>query len=297
MPTEKFPIPLADGHLADARLERPDGAVRGWALFAHSLSCGKNSHAAVRVSRALAALGIGTLRVDFAGTGAEHHATEQSGFASCTDDIVAACAAMAHAGMAPGLLVGHSFGAVAVMAAAPRIPGLRGIATLAAPARVDSIRAAFGPKVEHTARTSGHVRIPGQHRPFVLTRRFYEALDDLDVMELAANLTVPWLLLHSPEDAVVPIEEALALFGARPFSTSLVSLDGADHLLLDAKDAQFAGQMIAGWARHVLGEMPPLDPHLPAQVVAEETGEGLYQVQIATQSGTLIADEPVTVGG
>lgn len=297
MATEKFSFILPGGQRVIGRLERPDGATLGWAIFAHCLSCSQNALAAVRVSRSLAAQGIGTLRFDFAGSGDRTDPFPSDGFASTRGDLLAAAQAMTDAGMAPGLLIGHSFGALAVLGAAPDIAGLRGVATIAAPARRETLTAAFGVDTERVAREAGSTRVAGLNREFTVTRAFYEALDTLDIASLARRVPCPWLILHAPEDALVPFAEARALFALGNDGTGFVALDGADHLLLAPSDGQFAGQMIARWAKRQLGEVPRLDPALPSTVSAEETGEGLFQVQIATPGASLIADEPPSVGG
>lgn len=297
MATEKFSFTRADGQHVVGRLERPDGATLGWAIFAHCLSCSQNSLAAVRVSRSLAAQGIGTLRFDFAGSGDRTDPFPNDGFASTRGDLLAAAKAMWDAGMPPGLLIGHSFGALAVLGAAPDIAGLRGIATIAAPAQPETLTAAFGADTERAAREVGSIKVTGLNREFIVTREFYESLDLLDISSLARNVSCPWLILHAPEDALVPFAEARELFALGNDGTGFLPLDGADHLLLSAPDGQFAGQMIARWAKRQFGEVARLDPALPSTVCAEETGEGLFQVQIATPGASIIADEPPSVGG
>src|SRR5580658_1801855 len=131
MQSEKIEFTNAKGQKLAARLDRPDGAPRAHALFAHCFTCDKGSKAAVRISRALAELGVATLRFDFSGLGESEG--ELSPFSSNIDDLVAAARHMASLGMAPALLIGHSLGGAAVLAAASEIASAKAVATIGAP--------------------------------------------------------------------------------------------------------------------------------------------------------------------
>src|SRR3712207_2138215 len=125
MRTERFDFPGGAGHQLAARLDLPDGAPRAHALFAHCFTCGKDVNAASRLAAALAGEGIATLRFDFTGLGGSDGEFANTGFASNVADLLAAARHMRELGRAPAILIGHSLGGAAVLAAAPGIPEAR----------------------------------------------------------------------------------------------------------------------------------------------------------------------------
>src|SRR5688572_26894581 len=129
-----FTFASGGGAQLSGRLEPPEGTPRGWAIFAHCFTCGKDSRAAVHISRALSRAGIGVLRFDFAGSGVDGEQGEPLSFASDVDDLRAAASAMAAAGMSPSLLVGHSLGGAAAIIAAAELPEIAAVVTIGAPA-------------------------------------------------------------------------------------------------------------------------------------------------------------------
>src|SRR5580698_1048051 len=113
MRSEPFDFKNAAGRTLSARLDRPDGTPRAFALFAHCFTCDKTSKAAVHISRALAAKGVGVLRFDFTGLGESEGDFAAGGFSSNVEDLVFAARHMADRGCAPALLIGHSLGGAA----------------------------------------------------------------------------------------------------------------------------------------------------------------------------------------
>ena len=280
-------------------LEPPEGTPRGWAIFAHCFTCGKDSRAAVYISRALSRAGIGVLRFDFAGTGIGGGTGEPVSFASDVADIRAAAMAMAAAGMSPSLLVGHSLGGTAVIVAAGELPEVAAVATIGAPADLKHILRVFQPSDLDTIARDGEATVEIAGRPFRIRRSFLEAIEGIDVEKAIATLGRPLLVMHSPLDQVVSIDHASRIFVASKHPKSFISLDTADHLLTDVADANYASAMVAAWASRFL---PPLTGDLPqvevAQgVVATETLEGTFRLKIRSGKHALFADEPASVGG
>ena len=250
--TLRIEFPNADGELLAARLEMPRAEPSAFALFAHCFTCSKDVHAASRISRALTADGFAVLRFDFTGLGGSEGDFANTSFSSNIEDLLAAAAWLAREHRAPGLLIGHSLGGAAVLAASQSLPDVRAVATIAAPSNPSHVRGLFEsiePEVE--ARGLATVSVGG--RPFTITRSF---LDDLDAHPLEEQLSrstgKAYLLFHAPGDRVVPIEHARRIFDAAPFPKSFVSLDGADHLLGREQDSQFVADLLAVWARRHL---------------------------------------------
>lgn len=288
-----------EGPEISGHLERPTGTPRGWAIFAHCLTCGKDSRAAVHISRALSRAGIGVLRFDFAGTGIAVRAGESVSFASDVEDLRAAAQAMAAAGMAPSLLVGHSLGGTAAIVAAGEMPEIAAVATISAPADLKHILSHFRPDELDRIAVDGEATVAIAGRHFLIRRSFVEAIADIDVEKSIASLRRPVLIMHSPLDQAVGIEHASRIFQASRHPKSFISLDAASHLLDEVADANYVAAMVAAWAGRFL---PPLMADLPqvevaAGVAATETLAGKFQLAIRSGEHSLFADEPPSVGG
>ena len=298
MRNEAFAFQGSDGQPLAGRLDLPDGPARAFALFAHCFTCTKNSLAAVRIARALTARGIGVLRFDFTGLGDSGGDFADSTFSGSVRDLLAAARAMGEARRAPALLVGHSLGGAAVLAAAADLPGVKAVATLGAPFDVQHVTALIGDAGLETLRTHGEADVRLGGRPFKLRRGFLDDLGAHDQGARIAQLRRALLVLHSPRDATVGIDNAGAIFQAARHPKSFVSLDDADHLLTRPADAAYAAEVIAAWASRYLGAEPPLrSAGQPGQVVVEETGEGAFQVEVWAGGAHFLADEPPEAGG
>jgi putative redox protein len=296
MPTETLSIATPSGHVLEGALELPTGLVRGAALFAHCFTCTKQSRAAVSVARALARKGIACLRFDFTGLGGSGGDFGRAGFAADIADLVAAAEHLFNRTGEKLLLIGHSLGGAAVLAAAKELGEgkVAAVATIGAPSDVPHVLHIIKGDHEAIRRDGqGQVSIGGQS--FVISREFLERTEAVDLLELVRGLRLPYLVLHSPTDTIVGIEHASALFGAAYHPKSFVSLAGADHLLTQSDDAEFAASMIAAWAARYL----PLsaDWPMPEQGVVVRTGHGKFGTEVHTANHRLVADEPRSFGG
>jgi putative redox protein len=297
MATRDLVFTNPSGDLLSGSLEIPvAGPPRAYALFAHCFTCGKDLRAARRISVELAERGIATLRFDFTGLGASDGDFGETSFASNLEDLIAAANALeADVGRGPEILIGHSLGGAAVLHAASSIPSCRAVATLGAPCDPEHVLKLVQSKAEAIRRDgSAEVSIGG--RPFRIGRRFLDELQDRRSRDVVRKLRRALLILHSPTDRIVGIENAGHLYAAAMHPKSFVSLDGADHLLSRGVDARYAGAMIATWAGRYIG--PPTlgtDPD-GYDVVAELGAEG-FTTLIGAEGHTLVADEPRSVGG
>lgn len=252
MSTQAFEFDGPHGYRLSGKLDVPDGEAVGWAILAHCFTCGKDSLAATRVSRALAARGIGVLRFDFAGLGASGGSFSNTTFAADVDDLIAASKALAAQGKAPSILIGHSLGGAAVLMAAGEIPGIRAVATIGAPFDVAHVLHQFDADSLKTIETKGEAEVLLAGRPFVVRKSFVDDLRTHDLASRIAQLHIPLLVMHSPLDATVGIDNAARIFAAAKHPKSFISLDDADHLLMDKGDADYAAAMISTWAGRFL---------------------------------------------
>ena len=296
MRSEAITFVGALGAELSARLEWPAAPPRAYAIFAHCFTCGKDSTAAVRVSRALAAQGVAVLRFDFTGLGKSAGEFAESNFSSNVADILCAAAYLRDHFEAPSLLVGHSLGGAAVLAVGAGIPEVRAIATIGAPADVAHVAHHLG---EHTStiETTGRAEVRLGGRSLTFTRQFLDDLNRHDLLGLVAQLNRPLLVLHAPRDEVVGLDNASKLFLAAKHPKSFVSLDGADHLLMRVEDAQYAADVIAAWAARYLPSPLRADDDVQAGVLVEETGTGAFIQLVRIGEHEFIADEPQAYGG
>lgn len=295
MKTETVTFKSAAGHDLSGRLERPVGAPRAWAIFAHCFTCSKESAAAVRVSRALAAHGFAVLRFDFGGIGASGGEFAQATFSSNVDDIVAAADFLRTEHGPAALLIGHSLGGAAVLAAAGRIADALGVVTIGAPADVAHVEQNFAGAVEEIeARGAADVKLGG--KMFTISREHLRDFRSQPQAKRIGALRKALLVLHSPADDLVGIDNATAIFMAARHPKSFVTLDDADHFLIRPDDAAYAADVISGWSARYIPK-PVFAAHPEGAVIAEETGQGPYANIIRSGAHILTADEPVDVGG
>jgi uncharacterized OsmC-like protein/pimeloyl-ACP methyl ester carboxylesterase len=296
MPSERFDFSNAQGEKLSAVLDKPAGQPAAYALFAHCFTCGKDVLAAKRIAEGLTARGIAVLRFDFTGLGASEGEFANTTFSSNVADLVAAADHLRKMHRAPAILIGHSLGGAAVVAAASRMPEAKAVATIAAPADPGHVAGLFR---EHVAAINekGEVEVALAGRPFRIRREFLDDVAEQKLQNCLANLRKALLVLHSPTDDLVGIENASAIFIAAKHPKSFVSLGDADHLLSKRRDAVYVAEVIATWAERYLDLVPEPDV-LPIEgVLVEETRNGKFEQAIIAGAHRYLADEPVSVGG
>ncbi|QFG23712.1 bifunctional alpha/beta hydrolase/OsmC family protein [Actinomadura sp. WMMB 499] len=278
-----------------ARLEMPTGPVVATALFAHCFTCGKDSVAAARISRALAEHGVAVLRFDFTGLGKSGGDFANTDFSSNVDDLVCAADHLRDTLRAPSVLIGHSLGGAAVLAATRLVPEVRAVATIGAPADTAHVEHLFGPaRAEIEARGEAEVVLAG--RPFRIRKEFLQDIRRQGQLERIADLRRALLVMHAPRDELVGVENARMIYDAARHPKSFISLDGADHLLTDRKDAAYVAQVLASWASRYL-DAPPDPADESGHVTVTETRAGRFRQSITVGRHRLTADEPAAAGG
>lgn len=244
--SKKITFTGANGDQLDGRLELPSGTPRSFALFAHCFTCGKSIHAATAISRALAAQGIATLRFDFTGLGNSDGDFANTSFISNVEDLIAAANHLREHFRAPSLLLGHSLGGAAVLAAAADIPECTHVVTLGAPYDPGHVTHLFENDLPEI-RDQGQAEVTLAGRKFSIGERFLTDLNGHNQSERIARLRRNLLIMHSPSDAIVGIENAGQIYSAAKHPKSFLSLEKADHLLTDPEQAHYAANLIAQW--------------------------------------------------
>jgi len=296
MPSERFDFPNARGDKLAAVLDLPAGAPRAYALFAHCFTCGKNVLAARRISEALNAQGIAVLRFDFTGIGSSEGEFANTTFSSNVADLVAAADHLRTMRGPPSLLIGHSLGGAAVLAAAEQVAEARAVVTIAAPCDPGHVTHLFKDHLEAIG-TQGEVEVALAGRPFRIRREFITDVAEQKLTERIGRLRKALLIFHSPTDDTVGIENAAHIFGAAKHPKSFISLAGADHLLTRKSDAVYVANVLAAWAERYLETPAKPEADGARRVVVTETRMGTFQQTIEIGPHRLTADEPLAAGG
>jgi uncharacterized OsmC-like protein/alpha/beta superfamily hydrolase len=300
VPSEKFQFAGAEGQQLAAALDLPEREPVAYALFAHCFTCGKDVLAARRIALALAAKGIAVLRFDFTGLGSSEGDFANSTFSSNVADLVRAADHLRETRMAPSLLIGHSLGGAAILAAAGQIPEAKAVVTIAAPSDPAHVTGLFKDRIEDI-RKHGKVEVQLAGRPFQISSEFLDDIAEHGLMDHVAKLHKALLIMQSPTDDTVGIDNATRIFIAAKHPKSFVSLAGADHLLSGRRDAAYVADVIAAWAERYIDPAGPEDAadlsEAPRRVVVRETRNGKFQQTVSIGPHQMLADEPVAAGG
>ena len=296
-------FPNTHGQLLSAEIDLPpDRRPVAWVIVAHCFTCSKDLRSVERISCALTEHRFGVLRFDFTGLGASEGDFSETDFSSNVDDLVAAADWLAGRGgehQAPAILVGHSLGGAAVLQAAGRIPSIRAVATIAAPADPNHVKGLLQEDLEQIEE-KGAARVNLAGREFLVRKDFLDDLETTRMEKTVRELDRPLLILHSPIDAIVGIENAAELYDWARHPKSFVSLDTADHLLSNGEDADYVGTVIGAWAERYV-EVPPetkaIDETPDDNRIVAQTGASGYRTELLANGHSLVADEPESLGG
>jgi len=298
--SEKLTFTGVGGETLAARLDIPDGEVKAYALFAHCFTCTKDIFAAARIAGGLAAQGIAVLRFDFTGLGHSKGEFANTNFSSNVGDLVRAADHLRETRQAPKLLIGHSLGGAAVLAAAAQVPEAVAVATIGAPADPGHVAHNFALHKDEIEQT-GEAEVVLAGRTFRIQKQFLDDISQHNLEEAIGQLRKALLVFHAPRDATVGVDNAGRIFAAAKHPKSFVSLDDADHLLTRRADAAYVADVLAAWAgRYLGGSQAVAEGKLtakPGTVVVQEAGEGPFAQRIAAGSHALRADEPRDFGG
>jgi len=300
VPIERFQFQGEGGIQLAAALDLPERAPLACALFAHCFSCGKDVLAATRIAAALAARGIAVLRFDFTGLGSSEGDFANSTFSSNVADLVRAADHLRETRAAPMILIGHSLGGAAILAAAAKIPEAKVVVTIAAPSDPAHVTGLFRERLSEI-RKDGEAEVSLAGRPFTIKREFLDDIAEQNLMANIAHLRKALLVMHSPTDDTVSIDNATRIFVAARHPKSFVSLAGADHLLSQRRDSTYVADVIVAWAsRYLELEQPERAADVdgrPKRVMVRETRNSKLQNAVTVGRHHFLADEPVAVGG
>jgi putative redox protein len=296
MATQKIYFSNKNGEQLAARLELPvNQHPHTYALFAHCFTCNKNLTAVRNISRSLNQVGYAVLRFDFTGLGESEGDFADTNFSSNVEDLVAAAEYLAANHESPELLIGHSLGGAAVIAAATQLPDIKAVATIGAPYAPSHVSHLLSSKTAELEE-KGIAEVLIGHRPFTVKKQFLEDIREQNQYPKINRLGKSLLVMHSPQDSTVEIDNAAKMYAAARHPKSFVSLDGADHLLTNKDDSQYAGEIIASWAKRYVS-IPKKEALRAQKEVAVRLGSEGFTTEVMMRHHHLTADEPISVGG
>ncbi len=252
MPNEKIVFKGEGGQMLAARLDKPDGIIKAYAIFAHCFTGTKDILSAKKIAETLVQQGIAVFRFDFTGLGESEGDFANTNFSSNVDDLISASKYMAEYHEAPDILIGHSLGGTAVLAAAKHVSSSKAIVTIGSPADAAHVAHTFSDYKEQIL-SEGAAEVCLAGRVFTIKKQFLEDIDSIKMQGCVQNLEKALLIMHAPRDEVVGIENAGQLFSWAKHPKSYVSLDDAEHLLMNRNNASYAANIIAAWVVKYIG--------------------------------------------
>lgn len=297
---ERFEFPNDAGEKLVGLLERPAGDIAACAVFAHCFTCSKDIAAAARISRALSEQGIAVLRFDFTGLGHSEGEFANTNFSTNVADLLSAANAVRERLGPPELLIGHSLGGAAVLAVAADVHDASAVVTIGAPGDPAHVAHLFKNKRDEIE-AEGEAEVTLAGRTFTIKRQFLRDIEVHRLAERIRSMRKALLVMHSPIDAIVGVDNAAAIFEAALHPKSFVSLDSADHLLTRRADSEYVATIIGAWARrYLLGadeSATPPRPQVAAGGLVVRERDGRFAQDIHTDRHSLRADEPESHGG
>ncbi len=286
----------SDGEQLSAVLDLPvNQSAKAFVLFAHCFTCSKDLRAVRNISSSLTGNGFGVLRFDFTGLGESEGEFADTNFSSNIEDLLCADDFLTKEYQAPSMIVGHSLGGAAAYFAASRLDSVQAVASIGAPSDPKHVNHLFADSTEEIKK-EGHAQVQLSGRPFTIKKQFLEDISEKNLKDLLEDFRKPILILHSPQDETVEIENARKIYNAAWHPKSFISLNGADHLLSNKDDSIYVGDVIASWANRYV-DIPDQQKLKLEKQVAVRIGKDGYTTEILAGKHHLRADEPEEVGG
>lgn len=297
MKSEKVEFSNSEGHSLSGIIDFPvDGKPKIFALFAHCFTCSKNLKSVTNISRALISQGIAVLRFDFTGLGQSEGDFSESNFSSNLEDLVSACRFLSSEYDAPQLMIGHSLGGTAVLYASLTMQDVRAVVTIGSPAEAEHVQHLLSQNIEELKK-NGEAEVNIGGRPFKIKEQFLKDIQQSGGVASIKDLNKALLIIHSPQDKIVGIENAAEIYQSAMHPKSFVSLDGADHLMSDSKDSTYVGNVISQWASRYL-DLDIEDSLSPeGDVTVRLNSNDQFLTEIVAGHHHFMADEPEGSGG
>lgn len=299
MNTQELKIKNRDGVELSATIDFPSNQKPSQiAIFSHCFTCTSNLNAVRNINRALTQNGFAVVRFDFTGLGKSGGDFKNSHFEANVEDLVDVHQYITENYFAPEFIVGHSLGGSAAIVAAHKIPALKAVCTIGSPADVEHTTKHFKSQVKELE-DNGETQVTIGGREYSVNQNFVDGFKKHKLPEIIKSLKKPILIFHSPIDEVVGVYNAQEIYENAMHPKSFVSLDDADHLLSKKEDSLYVGNVISSWVSRYLPkkQKEKQDPEKHQLVANLNLVEDKFTTSISTDDHTLLADEPVSLGG
>ncbi|WP_019038548.1 bifunctional alpha/beta hydrolase/OsmC family protein [Psychroflexus tropicus] len=302
MGLEKVTFQNKNGEDLIGRLQFPDEQhAKAYAIFAHCFTCGKNLKVIREISTALTKLGIAVLRFDFTGLGQSDGDFEETNFSHDIEDLIEASNFLKQNYEAPKLIIGHSLGGTAALFASQKIDSLKAIVSIASPSQPSHVEELIvrSTKEGSAGDDSNSVEISLGGKDFTIKKQFLDDIKSKDTASFLGDLKIPYLIMHSPQDRIVSIDNAEDLYKWSHHPKSFISLDKADHLLNTNVDASYIGSLIGHWSSNSLELTKDKNTAMESesQSAAVLNNEDKFTTQMKVGDFEMIGDEPESYGG
>ena len=290
-----------DEALLSAQLITPlNGEINTIAIFAHCFTCSSSLAVVKNISSELTNLGISVLNFDFTGLGHSDGDFSETSFSNNISDIIDVNTFLTKNYVAPSILIGHSLGGAAAIISANKLPNIEALVSIAAPSFVKHVTKHFG-NLEDTILNKGEATLSIGGRPFKIKKQFLDDLEKYTLEEEVKKLRKPILIMHSPHDLIVGIENAASLYLKAIHPKSFISLNGADHLISKKEDAFYVAQIIGSWVKRYveIKDKPSegLKDTIGEQVLVYHETMVPFTNHIYTKTHHILGDEPKDFGG
>ncbi len=296
MPTQKVKFTNKKGYNLSAKIDLPlKKNPYPFVIFAHVFTGNKNLVASKHISRALTMHGFGVMRFDFTGLGESEGDFSDTNFSSNVEDLEAAAEYISREYMAPAVLVGHSLGGAAAIFASAKIESIKAVVSIGSPSYPEHVTHLLKDKKEEIEK-NGCAQVDIGGRNFMIKKQFLDDLQAQNHIPIIKNLGKALLVMHSPQDTIVGIENAANIYKLAKHPKSFITLDRADHMLTNKDDAFYAGSVIASWVKRYI-EFPEVETlDTDKQVVVRLEGDD-FTTEVQAGDHAIVADEPVSFGG
>ena len=266
-----------------------------FALFAHVFTGNKSLSATRNITKALTQQGVAVLRFDFTGLGQSEGTFADTNFSTNVADMLAAASFLEENYKAPSLVIGHSLGGAAAIESAATLDSVVAVATIGTPSEPKHVMHLLSCNMDEIMnKGESLVNIGGAE--IKIKKQFVEDLSNHKLSDTLRDFDKAMLILHSPQDSVVEIDNAAKLYHTAKHPKSFITLDHADHMLTSKQDALYAGNVIATWMRRYIDVEEEEKLSTDKQVIARLGDDG-YTTDIMAGGHPILADEPKSAGG